>query len=68
MSWTIGGQPVSSDDNRITVAVTDNGLAHTLTISDISMDESGPIAAEVDDNLYGMLTSNCTITVKGSIS
>lgn len=60
-----GSVPVSGDDERFRASSSDNGLEHILTITNVSTEDSGLFAAEVDDKDYGNITSSAMLTVKG---
>jgi len=60
-----GNEAISSDDKRFKASVSDNGLEHTLSISDISTEDNGLFTAEVDDKDHGTITSSAKLTIKG---
>ena len=66
VKWMKGSETISADDERFRASVSDSGLEHTLTISNISTEDNGVFTAEVDDKDYGCITSSSTITVKGN--
>lgn len=60
-----GSESISGDDDRFKVYSSDSGLEHTLTITDVSVQDNGVFTTEIDDKDYGIITSSSTITVKG---
>lgn len=67
VKWMKGKVLVPSDCKRFEESVSETGLEHALTVSDISLEDSGCFTAEVDDNHYGIVTSSCMLSVKGII-
>lgn len=65
VKWLTGSESILGDDERFKASSSDSGLEHTLTISNISTEDSGIFTAEVNDNDYGNITSSATLTVKG---
>lgn len=62
--WMRGSDPVASDD-RCQATVDSTGTEHTLAVSVVKVEDSGEYAARVNDNLYGIMTSACKVTIKG---
>jgi len=65
VKWIKGSTPISVDDERFRASSSDDGLEHTLTITNVSMEDNGIFTIEVDDKNYGTITSLSTIAVKG---
>ena len=65
VKWKKGSESISGDDERFRASVSDSGLEHSLTISDISVEDNGSLTVEIDDKSYGTITSSATVTVKG---
>ena len=61
--WLCKGEKVTAE--RFKISVDDTGLKHTLTIEDITLDENAEFTVQIDDQSYGVVTSNCQVTVKG---
>ena len=65
VKWMKGSEVISGNDDRFRASVSDSGFEHSLTISNISTQDSGIVTAEVDDKEYESITSSSTIAVKG---
>ena len=66
VEWAIGDKVLSNSDDRFMSSVDPDGLEHTLTIRDVSINEHGQrISAQIFDGQYGNSTSDCIVTVKG---
>jgi len=62
--WMRGSDPVAFDD-RCQATVDDTGTEHALVLSAVTMEDSGEYASRVNDNLYGIMTAACKVTIKG---
>ena len=56
------------EDGRAKIQVNSGGLHHTLAITNASLEDSGDYSFNIDDGVGGMVSSQCTITVKGKIN
>ena len=66
IEWAIGDRVLSNSDDRFMSSVDPDGLEHTLTIRDVSINEHGQrISAQIFDGQHGNSTSDCIVTVKG---
>lgn len=65
VKWFRSGELISTDDERFQTTTRDDGKRHTLTISNVTVDDSGIIEAKVEDNEYGLLVSSAVLCIKG---
>ena len=63
VTWLCAGNQVSGE--RFKIGVDETGLKHTLTVVNITLDENAEFTVQIDDQSYGVVTSNCQVTVKG---
>jgi len=66
VQWVKDDVPIPADDLRFQVSEFDSGLKHTLTVSEVTLEENCIFRADVADNTYGVISSSCAVTVKGS--
>ena len=45
--------------------VSDGGLQHSLTITDVTVEDGGQISVHIDDDVNGMKRVACKLVVKG---
>lgn len=65
VQWIHGDESLTDELDKIKISVCDDQLEHSLTIVDTSVKENGTFVARIDDRDYGVITSACSVTVKG---
>ena len=66
--WMKDSSLLDLSDERFKRSSSEDNLEHTLKITGIRLEESCNITAQVDDLNYGVLTSDCKISVQGEFA
>lgn len=65
VAWFIKDKQISSADDRFKQSVSENGTEHSLLITSVSHEENCTFRADVDNKEYGIISSSCSVSVKG---
>lgn len=63
--WIKESNPVT-DNKHFQMTVSEGGMEHFLTISATSLEDGGEFTAQINDNQYGLKSSSCKLSVKGT--
>ena len=64
VKWFRGKDEIG-DSDHFKIDVDSTSLRHTITVKDITLEESTTFTVKIDDLEYGIVDASCNVTVKG---